>query len=566
MNRRALPTVLVVALAVAAFGRTAGYGFLFWDDRGFIAENRLIAHPSAANLLTLWTTPLLDLYAPLTYTLWALVSAVFGPTPWVFHLVNVVLHAVNAWLVFALLGRVVGEADAGAALAGALVFAVHPVQTEAVAWASETKDLLSALLSLIAIHQYLTFRERQSRAAYLRASLAFLGALLAKPSAVVTPTLVLVLERALHRRPWRDSLRTMAPWLVAAVAFTLIAARAQPAGHLRAVPPLWLRPAIALDALGFYGTTLLLPLRLAPDYGRTAARLWSAGTLAWSWFPAAAVLATAWLLRREQPAMATAVGLFSVALLPVLGFVPFDFQHYSNVADHYLYLAMLGLALGVAFACRRLRPATRAVAVASIVTVLFALSLAQAGHWKDDATLAAQTFAVNPRSFMAHNNLGQLLEERGRLEESLSHYRAALEADPGDGNALNNVGNVLYKQGRYDDAIRHYTSILGRAPRTAVTARMHNNLGAAYLKTRRYDDAMGEFGRAIEIDPGYVEPYYNLGLVLTVFGRRDDAVRVLRQGLALAPEHPALRRQLALAMTGAEGSAVSPSAGASGPR
>jgi hypothetical protein len=184
--RRSQFAVLVVVLAVAAFVQSTGHGFLFWDDRGFISENRLIAHPSAANLVTLWTRPLLDLYAPLTYSLWALLSVLFGPTPWVFHLTNVGLHAANAGLVFLLLRDLLDETDAGAALAGALVFAVHPIQTETVVWASETKDLLSAALSLVAIRGYVTSRREQNRSAYTVASIAFVGALLAKPSAVIT--------------------------------------------------------------------------------------------------------------------------------------------------------------------------------------------------------------------------------------------------------------------------------------------------------------------------------------------------------------------------------------------
>src|SRR5438067_8590221 len=238
--------VLAVACS-AAFGRTAGHGFLFWDDRAFIAENPLIAHPSAASLLALWTTPLEDLYAPLTYTLWGLLAAVVGPKPWAFHLTNVALHALNGGLVFAVLRRLVTEDDGRAALAGALLFALHPVQSEAVAWASETKDLLSALFSLLAIRQYLVFRERENRRAYLWASGAFACALLAKPSAVVAPALLVILNRGIHRRGWAGSLRGLIPWFVAAAAFTLIAARVQPAaGHLHFASPIWLRPAIAL--------------------------------------------------------------------------------------------------------------------------------------------------------------------------------------------------------------------------------------------------------------------------------------------------------------------------------
>jgi len=387
MNRRALCAAVLAVACSAAFGRTAGHGFLFWDDRAFIAENPLIAHPSAASLLALWTTPLHDLYAPLTYTLWGLLAAVFGPKPWAFHLTNVALHTLNAALVFAVLRRLVMEDDGRAALAGALLFAVHPVQSEAVAWASEAKGLLSALFSLLAIRQYLVFREGENRRAYLWASGAFACALLAKPSAVVAPLLLVILNRGIQGRDWAGSLRGLSPWFVAAAAFTLIAAHVQPAAGLHFVAPVWLRPAIALDALTFYLGKLVLPLHLIPDYGRTSQSVVSSGALAYTWIPAAALLAAGWVLRQKLPWMAAAVALFVAALLPVLGLVPFDFQYYSNVADHYLYLPMIGPALGLAFACARPAPLARRILVPLALASLLASSFLYASHWKDDATL-----------------------------------------------------------------------------------------------------------------------------------------------------------------------------------
>src|ERR1051326_776313 len=386
---RALPAAVLVAASVATFGRTVAHGFLFLDDRAFIADNHLIADPSATNLLALWTTPLNDLYAPLTYTLWGLLSASFGTTAWAFHATNVALHALNGWVVFGLIRLLVG--DDGAAMAGALLFTVHPVQTETVAWASETKDLLSALLSLVAIRQYLSFRDRDRLAAYLLASAAFVCALLAKPSAVATPALVLVVERGLRPHRWRASLGWLLPWFLAATAFALLTARLQPAtGRLGWIPPAWLRPVIALDAITFYLGKVLVPLHLVPDYGRTSLALHSTGALAYTWIPAMALFTVAWF----APRLAVVVGLFVAALLPVLGFVSFDFQHYSNVADHYLYLGMLGPALGLAFAYLELGQVGRRLVVPAAIVTLLGLSIAQSAHWKDDATLGARTLVL----------------------------------------------------------------------------------------------------------------------------------------------------------------------------
>lgn len=544
--------IVLAAACLAVFGRSVGHGLLFWDDRAFIAENPLIAHPSPRGMIGLWTRPLLSLYAPLTYTLWAAVSAVAGVRPWAFHLTNVVLHWLAACAVGALLARLVGPGGGAAALAGALLFAVHPLQTEAVAWASETKDILAAVCSFVAMRQYLVFRERGGGAAYLAAFAIFVCALLAKPSAIVVPALLVVVARAVEHRSWRDTVRGLVPWFVVAAAWAVLAARVQPAAErLRYPTPPWLRPVVALDTLGFYLGKLIFPVGLAPDYGRTSAWLVSTGAWHLAWIPAAAVLVAAWVVRGRAPAITVAVALFAVALVPVLGFVPFDFQAYSNVADHYVYLAMLGPAAGLALAYPAIPSIGRRLGVPLLIGALGVLSFAQSARWRDDLALYGHTLSVNPASVMAINNTGQVLEERGLLEPALAEYRRALEVDPLDQGALNNVGNVLFKLGRYDDAIRHYTDVLRRAGgRTDTVARMHNNLGAAYLKTARWDEAVAEFRQAIAIDPDYLEPYYNLGIVLMAFGRRAEAAEAFRRGLAIDPGHAGLRAQLAAAEPG----------------
>jgi len=250
--RRAPAAALVGAACLVVFGRSVGHRFLFWDDWAFITENPLIAYPSARNLIALWTRPLLSLYAPLTYTLWAALSALAGLQPWVFHLTNVVLHALAAWTAFGLLADVVGPQALGAALAGALVFALHPLQAESVAWASETKDLLCGLCALVALRRLVAWRARGGASAYVGASLAFVAALLAKPSAVVVPAVAVVFGRLVERRDWRASVRGLAPWFVVATGWTVLAMRVQPAAErLRYIPPVALRPVLALDTLSF---------------------------------------------------------------------------------------------------------------------------------------------------------------------------------------------------------------------------------------------------------------------------------------------------------------------------
>ena len=555
-RRNALPAAVLAGACFAAFGRTVGHGFLIWDDRSFIAANPLIARPSAASLVALWTTPwragaeaepLYGMYAPLTYTLWALLSALLGPRPWAFHLTNVTLHALNACAVFALLRQLLPRDDTSAALAGALLFAVHPVQTEAVAWATATNNLLSALFSLIAVRQYLLFREFAERRRYLGASAAFACALLAKPAAVSLPAVLVLLNRTVYRRDWAASLRGLAPWFVAAAAVTLLVARVQRAArYLHYIAPIWLRPAIAFDALTFYLGKLVLPLNLIPDYTRSSEALVSSGALAYTWIPAAGLLGTAWALRRRLPWLGAAVAVFVAALLPVVGLAPFAFQYYSNVADRYVYLAMLGPAIGLGLVYGRLPSPGRRIFVPLAIVTLLVLGFVQASYWKDDVTLYSRTIAVNPRSSMAHNDLGQILLEQGRLEDALLHYRAAATGSL-DPMAMVNIGNVLNTLGRYDEAIGYYGDVFARMSyleHTPAAAYMHNNLGVAYMRKNMYEAAAAEFERAISIVPGYLQPYVNLGSMLMSAGRRADAAEVFRRGLAVSPTDEVLRTQL----------------------
>ena len=239
-----------------------------------------------------------------------------------------------------------------------------------------------------------------------------------------------------------------------------------------------------------------------------------------------------------------------MTLLPVLGLVPFAFQWYSNVADHYAYPAMLGPALGLVFLYARLPSAGRRIVVPLAIGTLLSLSFVQASYWKDDVTLYSRTLSVNHGSVMAHNDLGQILEEQGRLDEALVHYRAAAM---GSLDGAVNVGNVLAKQGRWDEAIAHYTGVFARMSyleqHTRAAAYMHNNLGVAYLRRNMVDEAAREFELAARIVPGYVQPYLNLGSMLMNAGRYADAAQVFRQGLAVSPTDEGLRSQLGVAVS-----------------
>jgi hypothetical protein len=412
--------------------------------------------------------------------------------PAVFHALNSFLHAASAVVVFAILRRLIG--NVWAALLGALFFAMHPVQVEAVAWVSGMKDVLSGLLALVAVLSYILFAQSNKLWWHAFATVAFVLAMLAKPSAVVVPFVVLIIEWLVLKRGLREAIVGPALWFLFAlpvVVVGMLVQRASPAF----VPPLWERPVVALDALAFYLLKLIAPLHLAIDYGRSPQWLWSSWQIWVTWLiPVVAGLIALWMVWRWKLVLiAAGLAVMAVALLPVLGLVPFDFQSYSTTADHYLYFAMLGPAMIVAAVLHRWMK--RGVIGAVVVWILF---LAMQSHlqswvWHDSQTLFQHTVQTNPTSLAGLVNLGKYYADQGpplarqglyqaaeeSLRQALTLYERAVKYWPNDVQAREGLANthgtlgwVILMQGKIDVAIAEFETALKLDANNADAARL----------------------------------------------------------------------------------------------
>ena len=506
MTSRRLPILLPVAVAVVTvvvFARLAWCDFTVWDDAGTIAANPRLRPPSWSAVAFYWTTigerTPGQLYTPVTYTVWEAVAAAAGVRAWAFHGANVLLHATAAVLAYGLLRRLFGRPWAAAA--GAVVFALHPVQVESVGWASGTKDVLCGLFSIAALSAYaaavgpppgpagpaagsgrpplaagvLPYARRppvagrgRRRLRYLAATALFLLAMLSKPTALVVPLMAFAVDVLLVGRPWRTAARWLWPWVVLMVPCALWTRAAQPAPWASPVPA-WTRPLIATDAVAFDLGKVAWPVHLGVDYGRRPTAAYASGAIWWTWLVPAAV-AAAVLWRRSEPLAAAAV-LFALPIVPVSGLVPFDFQFYSTVSDHYLYLPMLGVAVAVTWALTppaepganggRVRRWPWGVA-AVVLTALAVRSATQAAVWQDTRSLFAHGLAVNPASFVSCDMLGYVTTQdakaergdaarRAGLERSLGWYRASLDRFPGYVPSLVNIAINAGRLGRADE-------------------------------------------------------------------------------------------------------------------
>jgi hypothetical protein len=353
------------------------------------------------------------------------------------------------------------------AFAGATLFAIHPIQVEAVAWVTGMRDLLAGLFAVLALWQYTRAAEGR-RACWVGAAVAFAAALLSKPAAVVLPVMAMAIDVWVVGRPWRKALVPAAIGLACFALPTLLVTHLAQSSDVPTPGPAINRLWVAGESLTFYVRKVLWPAHLSLDYGRRPGKV-----LGHAWVYAELVvpillLVAAWVGRRRWPLMWVAVVLFFVALLPTSGLVPFNFQYFSTVTDHYAYLAMLGAALAAAALLARLQPTPAAWPIAGLVLLVLAVrSFAQTGYWRDNATVWHHAGDVVPGDFTAETELGmfdvaaqqrafhagQMAESRAASERAVARFRRALADNPQHGIARKHLAVQELFQGDWDAAV-----------------------------------------------------------------------------------------------------------------
>ena len=538
---------LIVVLTVAAYLPALRGGFV-WDDDFYVTTNQALR--SLEGLGKIWTEPGMgsQQYYPLSFTgLW-LQYHLWHLQPFGYHLVNVLLHAVNAVLLWSVLRRL----ELPGSWWAAALFALHPVQVESVAWITEFKNLLSGLFSLLSLLAFLRCRPlsasgtrvtREGRFSVL-AILLFVCALLCKTAVCCLPVvLAALLWWKLDRLTKRDVV-ALIPWFAASLVLGLVTVRVESrlpeAGPTGWAVSLAQRVLLAGRALWFYAGQVVWPQRLMFVYPR-----WNVETVtAWqSLFPlaAVAVLSGLWLWRRRLgKGPLTGVLCFTALLLPVLGFFNIFFFRYSYVTDHFQYLACSGLmalaaSAGATMADRAGRRGRTwgALAGAGVLLLLAASTWSQTHLYQNLETLWRDTLTKNPGAWIAHNNLGNVLRSQGKLREAIWHYEQVLDLKPDYVEAHKNAGFVLSLVGDDQAAARHYEQA---ARMTPEDAEVRNNLGSALLRLGRVQEAIGCYEQALRIKSDSAATHYNLGIALQRAGRLPEAMEHYEQAVRLKPD------------------------------
>ncbi len=530
-----LALVLVIVTSVA-YQPVQHAGFI-WDDDVWITQNPMIR--ASDGLQRIWFTTEAKDYYPLTWSLCWLEWRAWGDHATGYHAVNVLLHAVNAVLVWMVLRRL---KIPGAWLAG-LVFAIHPVNVATVAWMSEQKNTLSMLFYLVAILLYLRFDEERRWGWYGLSLAAFGLALLSKTAVVMLPVVLLGVVWWVHRTVRvRDALSSV-PFFVLSLVMGLVNISFEyyrsMGGHPVRTVGFLFRLAAAGWVPWFYLYKALLPVNLMVIYPR-----WEIEASRWvSYVPGMVLigsLALFWWKRQTwgRPWL-FGLGYFVVTLFPVLGFFDQSFYRLSLVADHWQYYSIIG-AIGLAVAggewiCRRMgEPGryARAVACAAVLMILGGATWRRSGVYAGEETLWRDNVAKNPGAGLAHNNLGIALMRSGRLQDAIAEYEQALRIKPDFARAHYTLGIALVEAGKVVDAIEHYRQALRINP---DYANAHESLGVALVQLGRLPEAIGQYQQALQIDPENAEAHYNLGNALQQLGNIPEAISHYQEAVRINP-------------------------------
>jgi tetratricopeptide (TPR) repeat protein len=559
---RGIPAVAVrialIAINLFIYADVGSFELVNWDDPTYITENPTVLR--GLSWSTAWwalTTGHSPYWHPVTWLSHLADVSLFGTNAGPYHVVNLAFHIANTLLLFELLRRTTTSVGKSAFVAA--VFAAHPLHVESVAWVTERKDVLSTFFLLLTTLAYVRYTRRPRLARYAAVMVLFVLALMSKPMVVTLPFVLLLLDIwPLKRSDLRRLVAEKVPLLALAAATSVVTIVIQSqVGAMANLEALPLPARAGNAAIGYvaYVWKTIWPWPLAAFYPlfvispvRVAAAI--ATVLAISW--------AAFRVRDRHPYVWIGWLWYVVTITPVIGFLQAGEQ---GMADRFMYVPMIGLLIAAAWgaeplltragsAASRLLP----VAAAAVVIVCAIAARLQAAHWENSLALWEHGTRVTPGSYIAHENLGQALRERGRFDEARASYERALALTPAHSPAYaavinNSIGLVLTRQDRVTEARTWFAAAVQIDPRFAEA---RTNLGNALAAAGEAPEAIVHYREAIRLKPDYVEPRVGLGAVLLRSGRAGEAAVEYREALARQPDLAQAHNGLgsALAMQG----------------
>jgi len=556
-GKRALLLSLLVALfTLATYKQATHSSFINFDDDRYVTQNSHVQSGLTSETVKWALTATSEAnWHPLTWMSHALDFQFYGLNPAGHHLTSILLHALNAVLLFLLLWQGTGRMGLGFFVA--LIFALHPVNVESVAWVAERKNVLSTMFFLLTLGAYGWYARKPDWKRYAAVVSLFVCGLASKPMLVTLPFLLLLLDywplgrmptrqtegaREPGQLPLRQTLRMLLieklPLLAISAASAVITIRAQRAGGavIAATFPFGVRVKNALYCYLQYAWKAVWPVKLAPLYPHPGYSLstWKAA-LALLFLIGASAFVVKFRSRRYLP-----VGWlwFLGTLVPVIGIVQAGNQ---AMADRYAYIPLIGLFLMIVWGVAdlaghaKLHLGWKVVPAGLVLVALAIAAYRQTGYWRTSLDLWGHTLDVTTNNFVAEDQFGGALVEQGRTDEAYTHFLRAARLAPADPVSHTNIGYYLYQHGQAAEAIPYFKYAVTLTSDTRVLATAYANLGSAYYELDDYDDSLASFDRSLQLSPNQYSTWLGMGLLAERQNKLQDAMHDFALSLRLQP-------------------------------
>lgn len=549
-----LPTLAIVALVLIAYIKVFNFDFISWDDTTYTIANNAVTSISFGHIKEWFTSFYIGNYHPLTMVSYALDYAVGGNQPAIYHATNILLHAVNAILLWRLVLLLSG--DALVALFTAILWALHPASVEAAAWIAERKTLLSGTFSLAGLIYYARYLDKPTRTAAITIIGLGAAAMLSKATAVAFPLSLFAIDIWKgNQKQLSKGLSVKLPLFALALMAGMIAVKAQQEGgflnrHEAGNP--FVQLLYAGHAYASYITRTLLPVNLSVIYPYpTSVTL----PVLFSLLSAAIVAAGIIAWKRHNTIVAGGVAFFSVNIIFLLQFISFG---EALSADRYMYLASIGIIFPCVHAIftvlkDKKRPA--AITITSVATAyLLTLTSFRTAAWQSDLTFFTALADTFPNSAVAHSSLGALYLQKGEMSLAEFHLDKATQLDPANYKAWHNKGNMYMKSGRTMEAFESFTKsieINGYTKSYFARAVIHQETG-------RFKLAIADIQQVLSHPPTDARAWYLYGFCSEQTGQYSDAILAYSQAIRIAGDNSLFyaRRGVAESLTGKHAEAI----------
>ena len=531
-----LSLCMILAIPAISFFPCLKNDFLNWDDQQYVTENKTITELSWRNIETIFDWTYMGHYHPLTILSYSVEYRFFKLNPFIYHLTNLILHLMNGLLVFCLMMMLKGGVLTS--LVVSLLFGIHPLHVESVAWISERKDVLYSLFFLGSMVVYLTYLKTRGKRFYFLSLFLFLLSLLSKSMAVTFPLVLFLCDYLFDRKFDRKSLVEKIPFLAIAFIFGIMAFFAQGSPEImsqKPSSPFSKNIFIISEVLISYFPKLIFPIKLSCiyPYVKGSAGFWSYVYLT----TIIGCLIAGILLGKYNKKITFGTLFFYITILPTL---PAE-----NIADRYLYIPSIGIffiaAEGFYWLYRsKLEPIKivkpiLAILLIGILSTFSFLTWERCQVWRDSLSLWNDVLKNYPDTPIAYNNRGEAYLRKGDYNRAIFDYDQALRINPNFYKVYtfyDNRGAAYLMKGDYERAIADFHQALRIKPNDANA---YYNRGTAYFNKEDFEEAIADFNKALEINPGYAETYFYKALACEKMGHLPEALESYKGFIEKAP-------------------------------